>query len=114
VRLPRMTTRRRMLAVLAVSMPICAARTWSNWKDRTELAKYHRRSTGIPNRKRFGTPEWRSSMSLRRYAHGSPSSPIRRRPERDVRCRRIWEGEAPAEPRWPLAARTEPRPPEIT
>ena len=26
---------------------------------------------------------------------------------------RFWEGEAPAEPRWLLPARTEPRPPEL-
>src|ERR1700677_2103237 len=25
----------------------------------------------------------------------------------------FWEGEAPAEPRWPLPARTEPRPPDL-
>jgi eukaryotic-like serine/threonine-protein kinase len=31
-----------------------------------------------------------------------------------VRWPRFWEGEAPAEPRSPLPARTEPRPPEIT
>jgi hypothetical protein len=44
MRLPRMTTRRWMLAVLALSMPMCAARTWLNWKYRTERAEFHRQA----------------------------------------------------------------------
>jgi hypothetical protein len=42
--LPRITTRRWMLAIAALSMPMCSAPTWSNWKDRTERARCHRRA----------------------------------------------------------------------
>ena len=44
MRLPRMTTRRWMLAILALSIPISATRTWINLKDRSERAQYHRRA----------------------------------------------------------------------
>jgi hypothetical protein len=41
MRLPQMTMRRWMLAVAAVSVLMCAARTWFSWNDRRERAKYH-------------------------------------------------------------------------
>jgi hypothetical protein len=44
MRLPRMTTRRWMFAVLAFSVLMCAARTWFHWKDRRERAAYHRQA----------------------------------------------------------------------
>ena len=37
-----MTTRRWMIAVLALSLQMCAARIWIRWKHFRERAEYHR------------------------------------------------------------------------